>query len=89
MIVRKCLRAVKSQVKENQSYIRPGVIQQMCQGEMLNERESRMFRVLFRRFMRVEFRMGVSSMDKLRKKEKLAYFRVGKRFLRCFIGSKQ
>ena len=57
----------------------------MCRNGLLPEEETEMFRVIFERFMRVEFKMVVSMMGKLKKKEKMVYIKTGSRFLRQFL----
>ena len=60
----------------------------MCKGEILGAEESAIFRTFFKRFIKVELKMIVSMLRKLRKKEKLVYFKIAGRFLKRFIGKK-
>jgi hypothetical protein len=76
---------MKSHVSPGQAYVKPLLIQQMCQGLILEEEETKLFRRFFHKFLTLEFRMMISSTKRLKKKEKLAYFRIARRFLRHFL----
>jgi len=60
----------------------------MCRGDLLGPREASIFRAFFKRFVKVELRMIVSMMRRLRKKEKLAYYRIAGKFLKVFTKKK-
>ena len=60
----------------------------MCQGDILGLEQSTIFRTLFKRFVKVELKMIVSMIRKLRKKEKLVYFKIAGRFLKKFLARK-
>jgi hypothetical protein len=85
--LRNCIREVKKYVKFNQTYIRPYLIERMCRGELIGSEHAPCFRVMFNRFVRVELKMMVSMMAKLRKKEKLSYFKIANKFLRQFLAN--
>jgi hypothetical protein len=85
MMLSRFLKEIRSHVNESQAYIRPALIEQMCKGMILSEESSRIFRVLFKRYMKFEFRMIVSLTKRFKKKEKLAHFRVSRNYLRSFM----
>ena len=87
-ILKSCLTQVRRYIREDQTYIRPCLIEQMCQGELLGLEESEIFRAFFKRFVNVELRMIVSMIRKLRKKEKVTYFKLGRKFLKSFLARK-
>ena len=84
-VLQSCVSQSREHIKDNQSYVRPCLIEKMFRGELLGEQESSMFRTLFRRFVRVELKLVVSMMRKLRKKEKLTYFKLANKFLKKFM----
>jgi hypothetical protein len=77
---------MKEHIQGCQSYIRPALIESMSQKHLLGEDEGRIFRTLFRRFMECEFRLIISMLRKLTKKEKVAYFRMGRKFVKKIAG---
>lgn len=77
---------MKEYIQGCQSYIRPALIESMSQTDLLGEDEARTFRTLFKKFMECEFRLIISMLRKLTKKEKVAYFRMGRKFVKKFTG---
>jgi hypothetical protein len=57
----------------------------MFKGKLLGVQEASIFRILFKRFVKVELKLIVSMNRRLRKKEKQAYFKVAKRLLKKFM----
>ena len=77
---------MKEHIQGCQSYIRPALIESMSRTGLLGEGEARIFRTLLKRFMECEFRLIISMLRKLTKKEKVAYFRMGRKFIKKFTG---
>jgi hypothetical protein len=77
---------MKEFIQGCQTYIRPALIESMAHTHLLGEDEARIFRILFRKFMECEFRLIISMLRKLTKKEKVAYFRMGRKFVKKFTG---
>ena len=86
--MKSCVFQAREYIKDNQNYVRPGIVEKMFKGELLGVQETSLFRALFKRFVKVELKLIVSMMKKLRKKEKLTYFRLANRFLKKFMSHK-
>lgn len=59
---------MKKHIKPGQTYIRPTLIYDIFRGKVLGEKESAIFRILFKRFVKLELKIVISTMKKLKKK---------------------
>ena len=62
--------------------MRPRTVEALCSGGLIEERLAVIFRSLFSRFLKEDLRIIVSCQGKMGKKEKIAYFRVARRYIR-------